>query len=347
MVKISIIVPCYNTKLYIEKCLNSLINQTLKEIEIICIDGSSDDGSFEVLREYETKDSRINVYSKQNEGVSLSRNFGMDRAQGKYLMFVDADDWIDKNTCEIAYEKAEKEQADLVMWSYIREFKENSLPKNIFEKEEITFEDDQIRGLHRRFFGLVGNELAQVESADALCPVWGKLYRRDIIEDNGIVFTDIRKIGTYEDGLFNLEVFEHIHKVVYMQKYFYHYRKYNENSITSQYKEKLFDQWNHMYDLMFKYIKDKHLDKSYVTAVNNRICLGILGQGLNLMECDKKHKNREIKKILSTKRYREAYQQFELKYFPIHWKIFYWFAKHNMACGVYTMLICIQKMIGG
>ena len=153
MVKISIIVPCYNTKLYIEQCLNSLINQTLKEIEIICIDGSSDDGSFEVLREYETKDSKINVYSKQNEGVSLSRNFGMDRAQGKYLMFVDADDWIDKNTCEIAYEKAEKEQADLVMWSYIREFKENSLPKNIFEKEEITFEDDQIRGLHRRFFG--------------------------------------------------------------------------------------------------------------------------------------------------------------------------------------------------
>ena len=176
--------------------------------------------------------------------------------------------------------------------------------------------------------------------------MWGKLYRRDVIEDNGIVFTDIRKIGTYEDGLFNLEVFEHLKKVVYMQKYFYHYRKYNENSITSQYKEKLFDQWNHMYDLMFKYIKDNQLDGSYVTALNNRICLGILGQGLNLMESDKKQKNREIKKILSTKRYREAYQQFELKYFPIHWKIFYWFAKHNMACGVYAMLICIQKMIG-
>ena len=232
------------------------------------------------------------------------------------------------------------------MWSYIREFKENSLPKDIFEEEEKIFEDEQIRQLHRRFFGLTNDELAQVENADSLCPVWGKLYRRDVIKDNGIVFTDIRKIGTYEDGLFNLEVFEYLHKVVYMQKYFYHYRKYNENSITSQYKEKLFDQWNHMYDLMFKYIKDNHLDGSYVTALNNRICLGILGQGLNLMESDKKQKNREIKKILSTKRYREAYQQFELKYFPIHWKIFYWFAKHNMACGVYAMLICIQKMIG-
>ena len=222
MVKISIIVPCYNTKLYIEECLQSLIGQTLQEIEIICIDGMSDDGSLEIIKQYETVDSRIKVYSKQNEGVSLSRNFGMSKAQGKYLMFVDADDWIDKNTCEIAYEKAEKAQADLVMWSYIREFKDNSLPKDIFIEAEKIFQDDQVRHLHRRFFGLVDDELAQVETADALCPVWGKLYRRDIIEENKITFMDIREIGTYEDGMFNLEVFEHLHKVVYMQKYFYH-----------------------------------------------------------------------------------------------------------------------------
>ena len=286
------------------------MQQTLKDIEIICIDGSSNDGSYEILKQFEREDSRIKIFSKTNEGVSLSRNYGISKAKGKYLMFVDADDWIDVDTCEITYNKAEEQQADLVMWSYIREFKENFLPKDIFEEEEKIFQGDSIKQLHRRFFGLLGEELAQVENADALCPVWGKLYRRDVIEDNGIAFTDIREIGTYEDGLFNLEVFEHLHKVVYMQKYFY------------------------------------HLDKSYVTAVNNRICLGILGQGLNLMESDKKQKNREIKKILSTKRYREAYQQFELKYFPIHWKIFYWFAKHNMACGVYAMLICIQKMIG-
>mgnify|MGYP000364508295 FL=1 len=108
-------------------------------------------------------------------------------------MFVDADDWIDVDTCEIAYNKAEEQQADLVMWSYIREFKENSLLKDIFEEEEKIFEDEQIRQLHRRFFGLTNDELAQVENADSLCPVWGKLYRRDVIKDNGIVFTDIRK----------------------------------------------------------------------------------------------------------------------------------------------------------
>ncbi|MGN0417212.1 glycosyltransferase family 2 protein [Anaerostipes faecalis] len=346
MVKISIIVPCYNTKLYIEQCLQSLIEQTLKDIEIICVDGSSEDGSFEILKQFEKNDSRIKVCSKKNEGVSLSRNYAMSKAKGKYLMFVDADDWIDPNTCEIVYQKAEEQQADLVMWSYVREFKENSLPKDIFKEDEKIFEKDQIKQLHRRFFGLVEDELAQVENADALCPVWGKLYKRDIIEEHKIMFTDIREIGTYEDGMFNLEVFEHLHKVVYMQKHLYHYRKYNENSITSQYKENLFEQWNRLYDLLFQYIKDNNLNSSYLTAVNNRICLGILGQGLNLLESDRKNKRREIKTMLSTQRYREAYQQLELKYFPIHWKVFYGLAKHNIAWGVYGMLLCIQKMIG-
>lgn len=346
MIKISIIVPCYNTKLYIEQCMQSLIEQTLEDIEIICIDGCSSDGSLEILQQFETKDSRIKVFSKENEGVSLSRNYGMQKAQGKYLMFVDADDWIDQDTCEIAYEKAEEQQADLVMWSYMREFKDNSLSKDIFKENEKIFQGDSIKQLHRRFFGLLGEELAQVENADALCPVWGKLYKREIIKENNIRFTDIREIGTYEDGMFNLEVFEHLNNVVYIQRYFYHYRKYNDNSITSQYKENLFEQWNRLYDIMFQYIKDNNLDSNYVKAVNNRICLGILGQGLNLMESEKGHKAKDIKKMLSTKRYRDAYKQFELKYFPIHWKIFYGFAKHNVAFGVYMMLICVKKMIG-
>lgn len=345
MVEISIIVPVYNAEIYLRQCLDSLINQTFKNIEILCVDGDSMDGSLKILREYQEQDERVKVYSKANEGVSLGRNFGMDRASGKYLMFVDADDWIDDHTCELAYRVAEKQQADLVMWSYIREFRGNSLPKDIFDKDEKIFEGKEVTDLHRRFWGLIGEELVQVENADALCPVWGKLYRRDIIEDHHIRFTDIRKIGTYEDGLFNLEVFEYLEKVIYMKEYFYHYRKYNTSSITSQYKEHLFEQWNHLYDLMANYINEKELGQDYKTALNNRICLGILGQGLNLMASDRK-KMKEIKNILSHKKYRAAYRNFDLRYFPIHWKVFYGFAKYNMAWGVYGMLLCIQRLIG-
>ena len=76
------------------------MQQTLKDIEIICIDGSSNDGSYEILKQFEREDSRIKIFSKTNEGVSLSRNYGISKAKGKYLMFVDADDWIDVDTCE-------------------------------------------------------------------------------------------------------------------------------------------------------------------------------------------------------------------------------------------------------
>ena len=105
MVKISIIVPCYNTKLYIEQCMRSLMQQTLKDIEIICIDGSSNDGSYEILKQFEREDSRIKIFSKTNEGVSLSRNYGISKAKGKYLMFVDADDCPYPTLVEKLYNK--------------------------------------------------------------------------------------------------------------------------------------------------------------------------------------------------------------------------------------------------
>lgn len=346
MAEISIIIPMYNAELYIKQCIDSIVNQTMTDLEILCIDGASTDDTLKIVNKYAKRDSRIKIYSKPNEGVSLGRNYGLDRAQGKYIMFVDADDWIDADTCDYIYFKAEEQQADVVTWSYVREFKDNALPKDIFKENERVFVEEDIKMLHRRFIGLVGEELGQVETADALCPVWCKLYRRDILENNKIRFKDIREIGTYEDGLFNLEVFEYLQKVVYVQKYFYHYRKYNESSITSQYKERLFDQWNHLYDLMESYIKNKKLGQEYEMALNNRICLGILGQGLNLMAGDYKNKRKRISQMLSNSRYRKAYRKFELKYFPIHWKVFYGFAKYNISFGVYIMLICIRRMIG-
>ena len=95
---ISIIVPVYNSELYLKKCLDSIISQTYKNIEIICIEDHSSDDSLRILREYEKKDQRIKVIQKANEGVSLARNAGLDVARGDYVLFVDSDDWIDQRT---------------------------------------------------------------------------------------------------------------------------------------------------------------------------------------------------------------------------------------------------------
>lgn len=234
------------------------------------------------------------------------------------------------------------------MWSYVREFSSVSQPKQIFAEDRILYDDADIKKIHRRFIGLIGSELAKVENADALCPVWGKLYKRSIIDDNKIRFIDIREIGTYEDGLFNLFYFEYAKKAIYIQRYLYHYRKDNANSITSKYKPDMQKQWMNLFKLMDKYIRNKNLAVEYQTALNNRIGLSIMGQGLNLLESKSNafQKMKEIKGILSQDKYRTAYRNFELRYFPVHWKVFYACAKYNFATGVYLLLLCIKHMIG-
>ena len=103
MVKISIIVPVYNTEPYLEQCLDSIINQTLEDIEIICVNDGSTDNSLSVLEEYASKDNRIKIINQENEGPGFARNNGLKSVNGEYVLFVDSDDWIELNTCEALY----------------------------------------------------------------------------------------------------------------------------------------------------------------------------------------------------------------------------------------------------
>ena len=118
MTKISIIIPVYNVAEYLPQCLESVINQTLKDIEIICINDGSTDNSLEILREYEKKDGRIKIIDKENEGVSAARNKGIEVAHGEYLLFCDGDDWIETDTCEEVYKKIKFDNADMLIFNH-------------------------------------------------------------------------------------------------------------------------------------------------------------------------------------------------------------------------------------
>lgn len=347
--KISIIIPVYNVEKYLDKCLDSIINQTYKNIEIICINDSSTDNSESILNKYNKKDSRIRVLNKKNEGVSLARNFALKYVTGEYLMFVDSDDWIELNTCEVAIKIAKKYNTDLVMWTYIREWENNSKIKEIYTSDMLIFDEDMCKNnLHRRMIGLYGNELREPANADALCTVWAKLYKANIIKDNNVIFEDIRKIGTYEDGLFNLEIFNLINKAIFINKGLYHYRKNNINSITQKYKENFFEDWQNLFNILDQYIVTNKCGENYVKALDNRICISILWLGLNICNSDKGaiYKISEIKRIINCEIYRKAYKDLKLTYFPLKWKIFYGAAKYNSAICLYLLLITIKKLIG-
>lgn len=347
--KISIIVPVYNVEKYLPTCLDSLVNQTFRDIEIICINDGSTDKSLQILQEYVSKDTRIKIINQNNTGSSGARNVGLGHAKGEYVMFVDSDDWIEFNTCELAYAKANNHQCDVVMWPYISEHENLSNRKAIFKDYEIIFDEFSIKNkIHRRFAGLLDTELAKPENADSIVTVWGKLYKTSIIKDNNILFVDLNLIGTSEDALFNLSLFGHVKKAVYINEYLNHYRKDNPHSLTTAYKHELFSQWQYLFELIKKYLDQNGMRADYYRSLENRIALSIIGLGLNLLASEKSvyTKIKEVKNILSHQRYREAYKQLPLKYFPLHWCAFFACAKMNFAIGVYILLCCIKKCRG-
>ncbi|MBP7051978.1 MAG: glycosyltransferase [Phycisphaerae bacterium] len=177
---VSVIVPVYNTEQYLRVCLDSLVKQSLRELEIVCVNDGSTDGSPAVLREYAERNNRIRIIDKPNEGQGVARNVGLAAATGKYVVFVDSDDYVDCDLCRMAYECAEQSQADVVMYDYVE-----------------CSEDGHIRSR-----GTDGSLLASVRASDRksllaqMGVVWTKLVRLEWLRSHGIRFPEGR---IYED----------------------------------------------------------------------------------------------------------------------------------------------------
>lgn len=341
---ISIIVPVYNASKYLSHCLDSLVNQTYDNIEIICIDDGSKDNSLKILEQYAVHDNRIKIISQENSGVSVARNKALDASRGSYIMFVDSDDWIEHNTCEVALDAIKEHNVDLVMWDYYKASENNAVEKNIFHNDVFFNTSDVKLKLHRAIVGPSGIELSSPENADVISTVWCKLYKTEYIKRNNIYFYDIRKIGSFEDGLFNLDVFSCIDNAVYIHEHLYYYRR-NQESTTNSFRNKLQSQHEHIHKYLESYISEYNLDDSYKTALNNRIAFELVGYGLNILHLPK-GKIKQIKQILKTEKYHNAYKQLAFKYLPMHWKIFYRCAEYKFAAGVYLLLLCIKKLTG-
>lgn len=347
--KITVVIPVFNAEHYLAKCLESVVGQQYRNLEIIVVDDASTDASAAIVRRYAELDERIVLIAKEtNEGVSLARNTALDHATGDYLLFVDGDDWLEADTCTCALEAARSSGADVIMWSYIRELSTDSRKKVIFN-EDIVFNREEVKEkLYRRMVGAYGRELARPENADALCTVWGKLYRSELIQKNRIRFYDIRKIGTYEDGLFNLDVFSRVEKAVFLNRYFYHYRRNNDSSLTTAYNPNLPQQQEHLFALLDRHLKGHDLDSRFGRALDNRIVLSLIPLGGNEMA----RKGgmittiRGIRQLISRQEYRKAMVGFPLQCLPIHWKAFFTLARMQCAVGVFLLLWVIQKIRG-
>lgn len=339
---ISVIVPVYNVEKYVETCIGSIMRQTYKNIEIIAVNDGSTDTSLDILNRLHAVDNRIIIINKSNEGVSKARNSGMANANGQYIMFVDGDDWIEPDTCEKAYIEIKKSNSDIVMWAYKRDFLSNVKENLYFGNEILVWESNQCRDLWRRMIGPIHDQLAQPQITDSMITVWGKLYRKDIL--CGHKFLDIEEIGI-EDAFFNIEVFQSVHKVVYLPNSFYHYRKEVNTSLTHSYNKNKVYLWQNMYTKIKQILLELKENEDCSIALENRIAIGILGLGINISEdtsMSYKEKKKEFYNILNMPHYEHALSKLDLSYFPPYWKVFFYMAKTKKVDFLLILLVIIN-----
>lgn len=232
---VNVIVPVYNGESSLERCVNSILKQTYTNLEIIIINDGSTDSSYEIAERFSTFDKRITLINQSNQGVSAARNYGIANANGKYILFVDADDYIESNMVELLVTASEKYNAPITSCGvFIEDMSSDHSRKT---SESIAFNEGITTVLSNENLKSVFPEKLITAVFHS---VFAKLYRLDYIKKNNAWFDPEFSLG--EDYLFNLPLFRNVDQYVYVGKALYHYVRYSSNNTLSRkYRADLFE----------------------------------------------------------------------------------------------------------
>ena len=252
--KISVILPVYNVEKYLHVCLNSVLNQTYQDFEIICIDDASTDSSLEILEYFAKKDSRVKIIKQDfNQGPGHSRNCGLNVAKGKYIFFLDGDDWIDFNTFEVLVKKAEDNNLDLLFFNEINfheERREFSMEGHSYNDSIINFDNNVFN-----HFDLDKENFFKLSSH-----VWNKLYLKSFLDNNNIRFSNENL--AYEDIPFFYNVITAADRISLVKDKLYNFRK-NKFSFRKSNDERIFDMFRIYEDVLNVFFKNTQLYQYY------------------------------------------------------------------------------------
>lgn len=276
---ISVIIPVYNVEDYLHVCLNSVLKQSYEDFEIICVDDASTDSSPEILEYFTQKDSRVKILKNDsNRGPGFSRNRGLDVAEGKYISFLDGDDWFSPDAFEILIKKAEQDNLDLLLFKNIVYYEE---PRE-FGMEEY-YDMEFMNEFENKIFNhwdLDKTKLFVMSNAP-----WNKFYLKSFLDENNIRFPNENLI--HEDNPFFYKVITSAKRVSLIDKYL-HNRRRRPNSIMTLNNERLFDNIDVMYKVMDIFFEDKELYEYYKKEVLTYILSSVFKGKYNQIEDDLK-----------------------------------------------------------
>ena len=310
---VSIIVPVYKVEKYIDRCVNSLLKQTLTDIEIILVDDGSPDNCPKICDEYAEKDRRIKVVHKENCGLSSARNAGLKAVTGKYVGFVDSDDDVDLSMYEKMYNVAEECQVDFVMSDYIRILQNDEYYLKTLDIDAGKYDKNKI--IKEIFPQLL---MRQNLEYGPLLSVWHCLYRRDFLDKNNLTFDE--DVRWSEDNIFSAFVGYHADSFYYLKNEGLYYYYNNPGTITTSYRKGSWDVYctmnNHLSDFFSK-VKDYNFNRQLKLHMIFYACNSI-GQEIGRPV---ESAIKEIDRILNSKELTEAFKDFEIKDIPFKLKI--------------------------
>lgn len=341
MPKISIIIPVFNVEKYINRCLETIINQTLKDIEIILVDDGSFDKCPLICDSYSKNDNRIKVIHKKNEGLGFARNSGLDIATGEYIAFVDSDDFVDLDVFEKMYNLAIEKKCDAVLQGN-KIYNNGVIKVKETCKRNVLYKDNQI--ISELLPSIIGADFYGKDYVGM--SVWRGIYKASIIKQNDIHFYSERDFIS-EDIIFDIE-FLKIAKKIYVANLYGYYYCINPSSLThSSFGNKflLNDALHKKLELMLKEMNATtksfaRLDYTYIfnakACINNEIDL-IKKNGISKVKLN-------IKEILSSSELSKTLKRFRTKGMPIHKLIYVFMLKHK-TINLLILYTKIQKGI--
>ena len=231
-VKVSVVIPVYRVEKYIHQCIDSVINQTLKNIEIIIVDDGSPDRCGEIIDKYSQNDPRITAIHKLNGGVSAARNDGLKKCKGEYIYIMDSDDYLEKDALEKMYNNAISNGADIVISDHYTFDEKNSEKENHFFCKDFYTKDSSVIDniVCMVLFPTYSPYITKDNNGLGIAAPWTKLIKRDLIILNDIRF-DSEVKGIFDDGLFALAIIKKANSVSYIRECLYHYRVLNSSLI--------------------------------------------------------------------------------------------------------------------
>lgn len=317
--KVSIILPIYNVEKFLDTCIQSVINQTLEDIEIILVNDGSTDNSLSICYKYQKKDKRIKVINKTNGGVSSARNRGIQEANGTYIGFVDSDDWIEPEMYEKLYAKIDDINADVGMCNYVVDNNGKSTLKALDTDAEVFEKKDIVDYL---IPNMIGQDSFNSKQQNVMGSVCRLIIKRKFIVDNKLMFkTDL---ALMEDLIFCVEAFLKVDILSLVNGGYYHYVT-NDNSALTSYRPNTIEERLEIHDYLRNLFEKESIYNKYRLRMNYRYIKMFIISISNEMRNDNPKSSKEklntIKILCQNKKLKELLRELDVKRYSTTTKI--------------------------